>query len=132
MLMGAAAATQDPAARRRYLARQPEAEMFAGFADFALYRIAIKDAHLVAGFGRIVDLGAQEILTGISDAAELIAAEPEIVSQVNADYADAVRLWASELLGGRDGRWRCVGCDPEGLELQLGPRSASACAPPPS
>jgi putative heme iron utilization protein len=120
MLMGAAAATQDPAARRRYLARQPEAEMFAGFADFALYRIAIKDAHLVAGFGRIVDLGAQEVLTGISDVAELIAAEPEIVSHVNADYADAVRLWACKLLGGRDGPWRCVGCDPEGLELQLG------------
>ena len=59
MLMGTSAATQDPAARRRYLARQPEAEMFAGFADFAFYRIAIKAAHLVAGFGRIVDLGPQ-------------------------------------------------------------------------
>src|SRR5436189_5542516 len=31
MLMGRAAATDDPAARRRYLARHPEAEMFAGF-----------------------------------------------------------------------------------------------------
>src|SRR5262249_62420216 len=35
MLMGTAAATEDPQARRRYLDRQPEAEMFAGFADFA-------------------------------------------------------------------------------------------------
>src|SRR6267143_3764513 len=35
MLMGTAEATEDPAARRRYLARQPEAEMFVGFADFA-------------------------------------------------------------------------------------------------
>src|SRR3954452_141445 len=34
MLMAPAAATGDGAARRRYLARQPEAEMFAGFADF--------------------------------------------------------------------------------------------------
>src|SRR4029453_9565951 len=33
MLMGAAATTDDPEARRRYLDRQPEAEMFAGFAD---------------------------------------------------------------------------------------------------
>src|SRR5438132_9053063 len=31
MLMGTAAATADPDARRRYLDRQPEAEMFAGF-----------------------------------------------------------------------------------------------------
>src|SRR5215216_247329 len=31
MLMGSAERTIDPAAARRYLARQPEAEMFAGF-----------------------------------------------------------------------------------------------------
>jgi hypothetical protein len=30
-----------------------------------------------------------------------------------------VRLYATKLLGARDGQWRCVGCDPEGLELQL-------------
>jgi putative heme iron utilization protein len=90
MLQGVAGATDDPAARARYLARQPEAAMFAGFADFAFYRIAIKAAHLVAGFGRIVDLEPQDILTETADASELVAAEP----------------------------WRCVGCDPEGLELQ--------------
>src|ERR1043166_2308686 len=56
MLMGTAAATADPQARRRYLDRQPEAEMFASFGDFAFYRMTLKGAHLVAGFGRIVDL----------------------------------------------------------------------------
>jgi heme iron utilization protein len=30
-----------------------------------------------------------------------------------------VRLYATKLLGAPDGEWRCVGCDPEGLELQL-------------
>src|SRR5580704_3450389 len=44
MLQGNAGATDDAAARRRYLARHPEAEMFAGFADFAFYRIAVKAA----------------------------------------------------------------------------------------
>src|SRR5438093_6278354 len=42
MLLGSAAATDDPQVRRRYLARQPEAEMFAGFADFAFYRVTLK------------------------------------------------------------------------------------------
>src|SRR5436853_244385 len=51
MLMGTAAATDDPQARRRYLDRQPEAEMFAGFGDFAFYRMTLNGAHLVAGFG---------------------------------------------------------------------------------
>lgn len=119
MLMGTAAATEDADVRRRYLDRQPEAEMFAGFADFAFYRLVLKSAHLVAGFGRIVDLQPQDILTETGDASELVAAEPEILAHMNGDHADAVRLYATKLLGARDGEWRCVGCDPEGLELQL-------------
>src|SRR5262249_56147788 len=75
MLMGTAAPTEDPQARRRYLDRQPEAEMFAGFGDFAFYRVTLKAAHLVAGFGRIVDLKPRDILTETGDAAELPAAE---------------------------------------------------------
>jgi putative heme iron utilization protein len=120
MLMGMAAVTDDPQARQRYLTRQPEAEMFAGFADFAFYRIALKGAHLVAGFGRIVDLKPQDVLTETGDAGELIAAEPDVLAHMNGDHADACRLYATKLLGAPAGDWRCVGCDPEGLELQLG------------
>src|SRR5215475_5347261 len=119
MLMGTAAVTGDKEARRRYLERQPEAEMFVGFADFAFYRISLKGAHLVAGFGRIVDLEPARILTETADAAELVAAETTILAHMNSDHADAVRLYATKLLGAADGEWRCVGCDPEGLELQL-------------
>jgi hypothetical protein len=119
MLMGTAAVTDDPEVRRRYLDRQPEAETFAGFGDFAFYRTTLKAAHLVAGFGRIVDLEPQEILTATGDAAEFLAAEPAILAHMNADHAGAVRLYATKLLGAPDGEWRCVGCDPEGLELQL-------------
>ena len=39
---------------------------------------------------------------------------------MNADHADACRLYATKLLGHADGDWRCVGIDPEGLELQQG------------
>ena len=119
MLMGTAAVTDDPQARQRYLTRQPEAEMFAGFGDFAFYRIALKGAHLVAGFGRIVDLTPEDILTPVEDASELTTAEPDILAHMNADHAATCRLYATKLLGAADGAWRCVGCDPEGLELQL-------------
>jgi hypothetical protein len=119
MLMGTAAASEDPGVRRRYLNRQPEAEMFAGFADFAFYRVTLRAVHLVAGFGRIVDLAPKQVLTETGDAVELVAAEAEIIAHMNGDHADAVRLYATKLLGAADGNWRCVGCDPEGLELQL-------------
>ncbi len=120
MLMGTATGSGDADLRRRYLARQPEAEMFAGFADFAFYRVEIARAHLVAGFGRIVDLTRDDVLTSLQDAEPLLAAEPEIVAHMNDDHADALRLYATKLLGAADGDWRCAGCDPEGLELQLG------------
>ena len=120
MLMGKAAATDDAEPRRRYLARHPQADMFAGFGDFAFYRVTLKGAHLVAGFGRIVDLAASDILTDLSGAQMLVSAEAEIVTHMNAEHADAVRLYATKLLHGPDGAWRCVGCDPEGLEMQLG------------
>jgi putative heme iron utilization protein len=120
MLMGTLAATADDAARTAYLRRHPGAEMFAGFGDFAFYRMQISAAHLVAGFGRIVDLGAPDLLTDVSDAAALLAAEAEAIDHMNADHADTCRLYATRLLGGPAGDWACVGIDPEGVELQQG------------
>jgi putative heme iron utilization protein len=120
MLMGTAVVTDDPVVRRRYLARHPDAEMFAGFGDFAFYRIAPRGAHLVAGFGRIVDLVPADLLTATDGAEALIEAEPEIVAHMNEDHAETCRLYATRLLGAADAPWRCVGCDPDGLELQHG------------
>src|SRR6195952_2122726 len=42
--------------RRRYLNAHPSAEAFVDFKDFSFFRISPSTAHLVAGFGRIVDL----------------------------------------------------------------------------
>jgi putative heme iron utilization protein len=120
MLMGHAARTESAAARRRYIARQPEAEMFAGFGDFAFYEVKLNGAHLVAGFGRIVDLAPADLLTDLNGADALLEAEPEVIEHMNQDHAEACRLYAVKLLGAPDGDWRCVGCDPDGLDLQLG------------
>ena len=120
MLMGTATPTDDPAARQRYLARHPEAEQFAGFKDFSFYRIEISRIHLVAGFGRIVDLKPQDVLTDMSEADALRDAEAGAVAHMNDDHTDALRLYATKLLKAPDGEWRCTGCDPEGLDLRLG------------
>jgi putative heme iron utilization protein len=118
MLMGTVAKTESQEARRRYLSYQPEAEMFAGFADFAFYELKLKGAHLVAGFGRIVDLKPQDLLTDLTGAEAMVDAEAGAIEHMNADHADTCRLYATKLLGAPDGDWRCVGCDPEGLDLQ--------------
>jgi len=50
--------------KRRYLERHPEAERYASFGDFGFWRLRIDTVHLVAGFGRIVDLTREEMTAG--------------------------------------------------------------------
>src|SRR5882757_332698 len=56
MLAGHAEQAEDAELlRRRYLNAHPSAEAFVEFKDFSFFRIRPSGAHLVAGFGRIVD-----------------------------------------------------------------------------
>src|SRR6476619_7210186 len=49
--------------QRRYLNAHPSAEAFVSFSDFSFFRIHPTGTHLVAGFGRIVDLKPKQFLT---------------------------------------------------------------------
>src|ERR1700738_3456851 len=51
--------------RRRYLNAHPSAEVFVNFKDFSFFRIRPSGVHLVAGFGRIVDVKTRQVLTDI-------------------------------------------------------------------
>jgi putative heme iron utilization protein len=106
--------------RRRYLNAHPSAENFANFKDFSFFRIRPSGAHLVAGFGRIVDLEPEQFLTDIGDAGALLEAEQGAVEHMNADHREAMNLYATRLLGAEAADWRCTGCDPEGIDLQAG------------
>lgn len=119
----------EPRARRRFLARHPKAELYAGFADFAFWRMTVASAHLNGGFARAADLTAADVLTDIADTGELIAAEEGAVEHMNADHAEATRLYATKLLGEDDGSWRISGIDPEGADLSAGDRTARLVFP---
>jgi putative heme iron utilization protein len=106
--------------RRRYLNAHPSSEAFVNFKDFSFFKIRPTGAHLVAGFGRIVDLKPEQFLTGIADAAALLEAEQGAVDHMNADHRDAMNLYATKLLGAKTDDWRCTGCDPCGMDLQAG------------
>jgi putative heme iron utilization protein len=106
--------------RRRYLNAHPSAEAFVDFKDFSFFRIRASGAHLVAGFGRIIDLKPEQFLTDISDATALVEAEQGAVEHMNEDHREAMNLYAARLLGAGSADWRCTGCDPEGFDLQAG------------
>jgi heme iron utilization protein len=110
----------EPRVRRRFLAKHPKSELYAGFADFAFWRLDMVSAHLNGGFARAADLKAADVMTDISDAADLIDAEDGAIAHMNEDHAEAVRLYATKLLGAEDGHWRLTGLDPDGLDLALG------------
>jgi putative heme iron utilization protein len=106
--------------RRRYLNAHPSAEAFVDFKDFSFFRIRASGAHLVAGFGRIIDLKPEQFLTDISDATALVEAEQGAVEHMNEDHREAMYLYAAKLLGAGSADWRCTGCDPDGFDLQAG------------
>lgn len=116
-LLGNAARCADPRAAARFAARHPASAGYAGFADFRLYRVAIERGHLVAGFGRIAWIEAEQ-LRFAADASALAAAEAELLAQMNADQADAIARCAERLLGRQGAGWRLTGIDPEGFDLR--------------
>jgi putative heme iron utilization protein len=109
-----------PRIRRRFLARHPKSELYAGFGDFSFWRLKAVSAHLNGGFARAADLKAADVMTDIADAENLIEAEAGAIAHMNDDHAEAVRLYATKLLGAEDGAWRLTGLDPEGLDLARG------------
>jgi putative heme iron utilization protein len=126
MLAGHAEKARGDAAmslRRRYLNAHPSAEAFVNFTDFSFFRIRPDAAHLVAGFGRIVDLEPLRFLTDISGADALLEAEQGAIDHMNADHRDAINLYATRLLGADAADWQCTGCDPDGIDLQAGART---------
>src|SRR5580658_4174979 len=106
--------------RRRFLARHPKSELYASFGDFSFWRLAVISAHLNGGFARAADLKAADVMTDIADAENLIDTEEGAVAHMNGDHAEAVRLYATKLMGAEDGPWRLTGLDPDGLDLARG------------
>ena len=109
--------------RRRYLNAHPTAEAFVDFKDFSFFRIRPTGTHLVAGFGRILDLRPEQFLTDLSDAAALLEAEQSAIEHMNSDHQEALGLYATRLLGAASADWRCSGVDPEGIDLQAGSKT---------
>jgi putative heme iron utilization protein len=119
-LTGRLVKTAEAAERERFLRYHPEAAFYADFGDFAFYRLEIDSGHLVAGFGRIVDLSCDDLLDPLDDSADLMAGEAEIVEHMNDDHADAIDLYAQYFADAVGEGFRCAACDPDGLVLARG------------
>jgi heme iron utilization protein len=61
-LMGRLAPTTSPTAKARFLSSHPGATVYADFADFGFYSLAVSNAHFIGGFGRIIDIAGADLL----------------------------------------------------------------------
>nr|WP_295133739.1 DUF2470 domain-containing protein [uncultured Reyranella sp.] len=117
-VLGRAERTGDERLKARFLARHPDAALYAGFKDFGFYRIALERAHLVGGFGKIRWIDEAELAPPRAEG--LAEAEAGIIDHMNADHADAIQLYAAKLIGLAGDGWKMTGIDPEGIDLRRG------------
>jgi putative heme iron utilization protein len=123
--------------RRRYLARQPKAALYADFGDFAFWRLEVQRASLNGGFGRAFELDADDVLSrpafidGPAKAPDSVmpdtalnafaTLEAEAVAHMNDDHPQTVDLYATALAGATTGAtagdWRLATIDANGFEL---------------
>ena len=111
-------------ARRRFLARHPEAARYAGFGDFRFFRMMVASAHYVGGFARAMWIEQPRFAHPPEAVAAIAACEEGVLAHMNADHADAVDLYARRLLARRGKGWTLAGLDPDGVDLKRGAQSA--------
>ncbi len=124
-LTGRAERCDDAALKARFLAVHPYAGLYAGFGDFALWRVVPEALHYVGGFARAFRLPPRKfaLAAGVIDA--IAAAEPHLLARLNAQAEALARL------AGEDGV-RAVALDADGFDLELaGPRTRRIAWPAP-
>ena len=112
-LSGKISPTTDKDIARRFLARHPEAELYAGFGDFGFFRMKVERAHFVGGFGRAHRIGARDFQLEREGLSALAAAEQRIIEQLNLKQPDLVAGWAGK-------GWKAYALDPDGMDFRRG------------
>ncbi len=116
-ITGLAEAIDDKALKARFLAVHPYATLYAGFADFRVWRIRPMAALFVGGFARAVRLRSADLTPDPDAVAAIVAAEADIVAHCNNDHPSALAAIARE-----PGDWRMVAADVDGCDLAQGER----------
>ncbi len=114
---GMAEVIADAALQARYLAIHPYASLYAGFGDFALWRIRPLGGLYVGGFGRAARLRVADLTPDPAAVSAIAAAEAGIISHSNADHPDALAA-----IAGSAEEWRMVAVDADGCDLAAGER----------
>ncbi len=80
----------DEALKARWLALHPYAQLYAGFADFTLWRLAVTGAQWVGGFGLAARVSPRDLLADAAPVAAVAEAAADIMAHCNSDHGAAM------------------------------------------
>jgi len=117
-LQGTMIESQNPLLQERFFKRHEQARKYENAHNFFLFQMNVERAHLVAGFGRIHWIDAEDYHFDASHIIGFDANEDGIVNHMNQDHSDALDLMAQHLLGIEETGWKMIGIDPEGFDMR--------------
>lgn len=110
----AAIAPKDDSLRARYLRYFPQAEGYFDMHDFQFYRIAVKQARYIGGFGKIHWIPGPDLHPPANQLAEQEAA---ILDHMNADHAENLRAYCHHVHGKEAEAVSMTGMDTDGFDV---------------
>ncbi|OKH86543.1 HugZ family protein [Thalassospira sp. TSL5-1] len=114
-IFGQATKIDDARIERRYLTVQPAAALYAGFADFAFYRIEIEAAYWVGGFGKQRRLRGEQLYG--ADLNTLTKGHAALIDDVNKNKPDLIAQiahWYLPAITAPKTRWTLAAIDCDG------------------
>lgn len=119
-IVGRMVRCDDAAFAQRFLARHPAAKSYAGFGDFAFYRMEVERLHYVGGFARARWVEREDAVLSEADWRDIAAHEQDILAHMNKDHAETLLLFAQRLIKSRAKSALLIAVDPEGFDLRCG------------
>jgi putative heme iron utilization protein len=103
----------DELTRGVYLSHFPDAAGYFDFHDFSLYRLEVRRARFIGGFGKIHWVERADLIAENP----LAAAEPGVLAHMNEDHAESLAAYCRAFLGVAPRSVVMSGIDAEGFDM---------------
>lgn len=107
-------------AERRYLNRNPKANLYSNLGDFSIFRLEPERASLNGGFGKAYLLDRDDLVAAGPAVEALAASEQSALDHMNADHRDAIAAYAQYFAKAPGDDWIMTGIDVDGMDLASG------------
>lgn len=110
---------EDANLRARYLRYLPQAISYFDMHDFAFYRIQIRQARFIGGFGKMSWLSEHDLLPDITTTGSLLAnQEAAIIEHMNTDHAESLIGYCKHFHGVEATQAQMLGIDRDGFDVK--------------